>query len=78
MKNLGHTLSATVLFTLLASLLFVHGSEFIRASVVLALLSGAIGQFLAQDDGRVAQTVAWYMCWGAIALTVVATIIFTI
>lgn len=78
MKNLSHAISATILFALLAVLMFVHGNDAVKVMVLWSLLVGAISQFVAQDEAVAAQTVALYLSWFAILLTIVTMLVATI
>ncbi|QIG66852.1 hypothetical protein EVB31_022 [Rhizobium phage RHph_TM29] len=78
MNKLHFVIPATTLFALLATLLFVRGGEWVQAIVIWALLTGAVSQWIAQDDGPSSQVVAWLMAWFSIFLSIIAVIIFTI
>lgn len=51
-------LPATVLFVTLATLLGLSGNPYVKALVALALLFGAVSQYIAQDPASDAQRVA--------------------
>jgi hypothetical protein len=77
--NLKYALPAALFFALLAFLLFTHSTYHItQVTVLLALFCGALGQFLAQDNGAVQRVTAMALTLLAILLAAVATITFMI
>lgn len=76
--NLKYAIPAAIFFALLAFLLFWQGSHVIQSMVLIALLCGALGQFLAQDNGVVQRVVAMAVTLLAILLAATATITFIV
>lgn len=76
--NLKYAIPAVILFSLLAFLLFLRGNHFMQSTVLLSLFCGALGQFLAQDEGVVQRVTAMAVTLLAILLAATATITFMI
>jgi hypothetical protein len=75
--NFGMILAGTVLFSVLAYGLMTYGGDLTRAFTFIALIIGAMSQFIGQDQSLRVRMVATYMAyvgmlfaWAAIAVFV--------